>query len=310
MLKRQLRRYALWSALCAAGMPVSHVHAEDAVSFAVISHAMRAGADDNALRQAIRDSNAENLAFVVVNGVKSAQEPCTDRLYAQRKALLEGAKSGVILSLAGSDWIECGSGTQLSVLGRLNRLRETFFDDGFSIGASKLPLVRQSLAPRFRSYAENARWEAGNILFATLDLPRNNNHYLLAAGRNSEFEDRLVANRSWLHHIVVHATRRKTAAIVLFTDGDPLSIPARGVDKRDGFLEIRRQIQSMAQKYPGRILIVHAANHDEHLAPAIRWLGNIGSVGIPPGWMIITANASDAGLFTLDKSGPVPAGPR
>lgn len=310
MLRRRLCRYAFWSALCAGCLPVSHARAEDMVSFGVISHAMHAGADDNALRQAVRDSDAENPAFVVVNGMKAAQEPCTDRLYAQRKALLESAKSAVIVSLAGSDWVECGSGTTLSAIGRLNRLREIFFDNGSSLGGSKLPVVRQSLVPRFRSYAENARWEAGNILFATADLPYDNNHYLLAAGRNSEFEDRLVANRNWLHYIMVHATRRKVAAIVLFTDGDPLLVPARGVDKRDGFLEIRRQIQALAQKYSGRILVVHAAHRGEASATAIRWQGNIGSVGIPAGWIIITANTSNPALFTLEKSGPVPAVPR
>ena len=111
-------------------------------------------------------------------------------------------------------------------------------------------MVRQSANPKFRTYVENARWEIGDILFATIDLPANNNHYLLEAGRNSEFEDRLVANRNWLHQIFTYAKYKKLQGVVLFSDGDPISPPNHARSKRDGFAETRHQIVGSAAGFP------------------------------------------------------------
>lgn len=130
------------------------------------------------------------------------------------------------------------------------------FQDEFSIGTSRLPLLRQSATAKFRNYAENSRWEVGGVMFATINLPANNNHYRLEAGRNSEFEDRLIATRDWLHHLAVHASISRVDAIVLFSDRNPIAPPRRGI-KRDGFKEARQQISSLAAKFPGRVLLVH-----------------------------------------------------
>jgi hypothetical protein len=92
---------------------------------------------------------------------------------------------------------------------RLNRLRELLFAEPASLGAHKLPLTRLSSSPKFRSYAENAHWVVGKVLYATVNLPANNNHYLAEAGRNSEFEDRLVANRFWLNRLFALAKREE-----------------------------------------------------------------------------------------------------
>ncbi|MFC6521150.1 hypothetical protein ACFQAT_16865 [Undibacterium arcticum] len=171
-------------------------------SFGVIPHAFQNGTDETPLRDAIAETNRENLAFVVVNGIKASKEACDDALYDRRKSLLNAAENGIVISLAASDWTECKNAKARSAaVERLNRLREVFFTDDFSLGASKIPLVRQSSSAKFRSYVENARWEFATVLFATVNLPGQNNHYRSDAGRNSEFEDRLIANRDWLDRI-------------------------------------------------------------------------------------------------------------
>ena len=50
------------------------------LSFAVIRQAPNAS-DDAALRAAIAETDADNLAFVVASGFKSKTEPCSDELY-------------------------------------------------------------------------------------------------------------------------------------------------------------------------------------------------------------------------------------
>jgi hypothetical protein len=272
-----------------------------AFNFGVIAHPFRAAPDESILRQAIDDTDADNLAFVVANGIKADTEPCSDNVYTDRKALLDSAKNGLIVSLAGSDWTECKrENGRSAAIGRLNRLRELFFVDQLSMGAAKIPLVRQSAIAKFRSYGENTRWEFGNVMFATINLPENNNHYLSEAGRNSEFEDRLIANREWLNRVALYASRKKMGGIVLFCDGNPLLKPNSPAVKRDGFAETRQQIISLAAKFPGKVLIIHGrANPTPHSLTGVIWRGNLGVLEATPPWIKLSVDPSTPALFTV-----------
>lgn len=276
-------------------------------SFGVIAEA-RIANDGSALARAIADSDIDNLAFVVVNGFKRADEPCTDQLYRHRMDLLDSAKNGLILSLTAGDWSECKNASGRSTaVERLSRLRELFFVDEFSLGASKIPLMRQSNAPKFRSYVENARWEVGNILFATINLPADNNHYRMEAGRNNEFEDRLIANRDWLRRTFAIATRKKKAGIALFCDANPLLKPSAqrlfdSSGRRDGFAEVRQQLISLASKFPGKVLVVHnrSDSHNAH-SNGIAWHGNLGDLELESDWINLAIKSGNPSVFTVGK---------
>lgn len=268
-----------------------------AFDFAVIAHPSDASQKDDELRAAIEQADAHNLAFIVVNGIKATEEPCTDKLYLRRRALLQDAKNGLIVSLAASDWAECKAANGKSAsIAKLNRLRELFFANDFSMGDSKIPVMRQSLIAKYRDFVENARWEIDRMMFATVNIPANNNHYVLDAGRNSEFEDRLVANREWLSRIFTSAARKKFAGIVLFCDGNPLAERNR-VGQRDGYVETRRHIKALAAKFPGKVLLVHGSTPSA--GPVrIQWQGNLGELPADGQWTKITVNRSDPALFT------------
>ncbi len=286
--------------LCAVLAPPCLSAAEQAeFSFGVISHPFTSAADDAVLRDVIEETDADNLAFVVANGVKAADEPCTDKLYARRKSLLHGAKNGLVVSLAASDWVECkNENGKSTAIGKLNHLRDLFFGDEFSIGATKIPVVRQSSTAKFRSFSENARWEIGDIMFATINLPGNNNHYVTDAGRNGEFEDRLVANRDWLHRIFTQATLKKLNGIVLFCDGNPLFHSASG-HKRDGYAEIRRQIISLTAKFPRKVLLIYSQTTKHLPSNGINWQDNLGQLNAGSGWVKLTVSLSHPVLFSV-----------
>jgi hypothetical protein len=257
--------------------------------FAVIGHSFANGFDGR-LKQALEMADDKSTAFMVVTGIKGAKEACTDTLYQQRRELIDDARRPAIVVPAASDWTECrNSAGRSNAIERLNRLRELFYAEPKSLGARKLALTRQSMSPRFRSYAENAHWSVGKVLYATLNLPANNNHYLTEAGRNSEYEDRLVANRFWLNRLFAIARRDKLEAIVLFGEGDlkALSQPTglrallrRAVPDNDGFAETRRQVLALAQKFPGKVLLVDAAPLARAVKPAIEWRGNLGHLSV------------------------------
>lgn len=300
-----LRRLLLSTCLAAATLlaaGAARAGAQD-FAFAVINHAAAGVKGDAGLRQALAETDADNLAFVVVNGIKSPSESCDDALYAQRHDLLAQAQNGIFVSLAGSDWITCRDRENRSdAIERLARMRDIFYAGEFSLGASRLPMLRQSLTPKFRSYAENTRWEVGNVLFATVNLPAANNHFLLDGGRNNEFEDRLIANRNWLQHLFAFAALKKSAAIVFFSDGNPFGTPPRRSffrTQRDGFVETRKLFFELAGKFRGRVLVVHAQGGKNKAAAHILWSGNLGSVGVGERWLKVVVDEHLPQLFAV-----------
>lgn len=265
--------------------------------FAVIDQP--ALSNDIRLQAEIDRIRPQTLAFVVTNGVRAEDEPCTDSLYRERKNLFEESDKSLFLSLAGSDWIGCKSEDEADIrIERLQRLREILFEADHSFGMVSTPLTRQSSSARYADFPENTYWEYGNILFVTLHLPASNNHYLNAAGRNNEFEERLMANLYWLKRVFMLAERNSHSAIVIFCDGNPFSEEKKlAPASRDGFQEIRQLINKLAGDFPGKVLLVHGEaiekNHD------IQWKSNLGIVGAGSKWLDIGVFPDTKNLFLV-----------
>lgn len=274
--------------------------------FSLIGHPFRSGNDENLLRRAITEANQDKPAFIVATGIKAPTEACSDKLYAQRRDILDGSPRPLVVLPAGSDWADCrNSAGRSNAIERLNRLREVFYPDNQSLGVRRMPLTRLSANVKFRSYAENAYWEQGGILFATLNVPDNNNHFLPEAGRNSEYEDRLVANRAWLHRLFLMAQRRNMDGIVLFTDGDIKAHVEEGFSllsgfsaKQDGYAPVRKQVRTFAEKYKGKVLLVDTEG-EVKTSSAITWRGNLGRLGVGGEWETVRVQPGTASLFSL-----------
>lgn len=296
MTRLLLQALALYLAICSTAS-ASADPAE--FSFGVIAHARVSSSEDNShLLSSIEETDSDNLAFVVMQGIKPASAACTDKVYLRQKVVLDGASNGVIVSLVASDWARCPPESgKLSPVARLGRLRDLFFFDDFSLGASRIPVIRQSTIAKFRGFPENARWQIGDVMFATINLPANNNNYVVDAGRNSEFEDRLIANRDWLNRVFTYAHREKVRGIVLFSDSNPLSPPRLSGNQRDGFAETRKLVSNLAAKFPGKVLVAH---NQTARTDSISWNGNIGEVGAPVDWTKIYVNTRQAKVFSIE----------
>ncbi|NEX59907.1 hypothetical protein [Noviherbaspirillum galbum] len=305
--RRGQRRHAFPRLLtCAFLLALAHGSASLAAprefTFGILAHAAQGPDPEQALRTAIADTDDENHAFVVASGLKTDKEPCNDALYERRAEVLKSAKNGIVPSLAAHDWSACttdgAAPSPSSAIGRLARLRDLLYADDFSLGGSRIPVVRQSSNVKFRAYAENMRWEIEGIMFATVNLPANNNNFVADAGRNSEFEDRLVANRDWLRRVFLHAAKMKARGIVLFCDGNPLAVQANV--RRDGFTEIRRQLLGLAKEFEGRILVAHGQAPDgAKPAGTIAWKGNLGELAAYEGIFRLAAGGTSPGIFRL-----------
>lgn len=287
----------LFALLSALAVP----SAAEPFRISVLMHATAGSDGEAALRGALEQAQSRSPAFIVVNGLKQAAEACSDRLFRRRKAVLEAVEAPVFLSMAGSDWINCrdrrGRPAETVWLGLL---REQLYGDISWNGSKQLNLRRQSALPAFRSYAENTRWSVQQVMFATLHLPAQNNHYLTAAGRNSEFEDRLIANRDWLRRLAQLASTEHRKAIVLFCDGRlwPVVRPPAGI--RDGFQEMRRALRAFAATVRVPVLLVQGpAGQTEGAEPAIAWQGKLGHLSLPPGVTDLAIDPEAALPFAL-----------
>jgi hypothetical protein len=301
--------FRLWLGVMAL-LPGFASASEDPFSFALIANAFRYAPDERALRQNLKASQEDSLAFIVANGIKSDGEPCSDELYMQRRALYDKAGKELILTLAANDWAECRRNNgESAAVERLQRVREIFFTEPVRVAEGTISVARQSTTEKFRIYSENLRWQVGPVWFATLNLPANNNHYLNAAGRNNEFEDRLVANEEWLQRLFTLAKASKARGIVLFTEANPIARPsptspeekARDGKARDGFTEIRRQLLKLSSGFKGKVLIVHNGKPSRWASlHKLSWRGNLGEIGMLTGWARISVHPNHPLLFAAD----------
>lgn len=291
--------------LCCLGLMGTQAYAE-VIQFSVLMHVLHNSADENELRSALDNAQLTNPAFIVVNGMRSTREPCTDRLYRQRTALLESSTAPVILSLAGDDWIPCRDRqNRPAPTAWLNLLRDQMYGDISWSGGKHIPLRRQSAIAAFRNYAENTRWTVENVLFATINIPANNNHYVASAGGNSEFEDRQIANRDWLHRLALQARRERKAAIVLICDGSPLPDPARRIEPRDGYIEIRQQLKNLAEKSGAKVLVIQGPSATtQKTGGAITWNGQLAYVNLRVGVSMIAVDPSVENSFAIVADEP------
>lgn len=242
-------------------------------TFAVIGGTLQSPADE-APTQRLIDAIGRNrdMSFIVYDGnLKGGKEACRDTLYERRQALLEAARPALIFVPGQHDWADCGTADAggFDPVERLDQLRQTLFADASSMGQNPLALTRESEVSRFRPYRENVRWQLGDTVFIGLNAPNPNNHYLTAGGRNGEFEDRVIANAFWIEHAAEYAKRREARAIVVFIQGDPdperYERPDRFAwlrfarnSRRDGFLELKRNLVKAAEIFRGPILLIHS----------------------------------------------------
>lgn len=260
--------------------------------------------NEDILQQAFGKLEHITPSFAILNGIKSDGESCSDELYIERKNLIDTIDIPVIISVSGKDWVNCQNNRGDSIaIERLIRLKEIFFENASSLGNNPIELTRQSLGNRFSNYPENAYWHMHSILFATVHMPSDNNHFMAAAGRNDEFEDRTIANRQWLDRLFRIASRNRYKGIVLISDGNPfLSAEKNGQDPafRDGFHEIRQQLNNLVSHYPGRVLFIHGHNNTT-ASPDIIWKGRLGILELYPEWIRIDINPKAPSLFNVQS---------
>lgn len=312
----------VFAVLALAGCAAKPPHPET-FSFAVTGDAPyneREAGDFDAM---LARMGAEPLAFVVhVGDFKAGSgSPCTDALYADRKARLDASRHALVLTPGDNDWTDCrrDSNGRADPLERLAKLRDVFFSDGWSLGRARIPLAsqdacveRDGIACLCPALPENRLWTKNGVVFATIHVVGSNDNRGFDAANDAEQRCRSVANREWIERALRLAEGADRRGLALFTQADPW------VDSRGKVYDaLLAQLAAGARRLGKPLLFVHGDTHayrfdrpfrdgyEKRVENALR-LETFGSPQV--GWVRVTVDPDDAKLFRVEPRLEVPSG--
>jgi hypothetical protein len=216
--------------------------------------------------------NAARPAFSIFLGdTKASGERCSDAVVLDRTAAWFGRMEGALVYTPGdNEWTDCWQNRAggFDPLERLARLRERFFAEPRSLGGTPMPLVRQADGnAEHRLYVENARWERGGVLFATVHVPGSDNNRprdgnnALPPGAAAEYPARNRANLAWIAEAFAEAERGGHGAVVFALQSDLYYRDRCGRGTVAGHLDTRAALAEGARRYGRPVLLLHGDSH-------------------------------------------------
>lgn len=207
----------------------------------------------------IAEINASDLAFVVHDGdIKSGSTPCTDESFERVKAQFQTIRHPLIYAFGDNEWTDCDriATNSFAPMERLSKLRELFTGGDQSLGQRTITLERQGANPRFAAYRENVRWSTGEVVFATLNVPGDRNHF-----GAPEFRARNAANIAWIREAFAVARSQSARGVMLVMQANPhFDLAATNVLRR-GFNEMLGVIEEETVAFQKPVVLVHGDSH-------------------------------------------------
>jgi hypothetical protein len=225
------------------------------------------------LETLIGDINGTGPAFsIFVGDTKAAGERCTDAVVLDRTAAWFSRVEGPLVYTPGdNEWTDCWQDRagRFDPLERLQRIRERFFAEPRSLGRAPMPLLRQAdTDPERRLYVENARWERGGVLFATVHVPGSDNNRprggpdgAVPPGAAQEYPARNRANLAWIAETFAAAEREGHEAVVFALQADLYYRDRCGRGTIAGHIDTREALAEGARRYGRPVLLLHGDSH-------------------------------------------------
>lgn len=237
------------------------------IRFALMGDTPYNSAEVEQLNGLIDQLNREDLAFVVhVGDITSGGGPCTDAWMDARKAQFDLIRHPFILIPGDNDWTDCHR-SRMDPMERLTSFRNRFTAGDLSLGAKPMPVERQG--GRFAEYREHMRWEAGRLLFVTLNVQGSNNNLGRNAAMDAEYRHRLDAVLAWISESETLVRQRNLEGLVMVSQANPdfeeTWHAKSGRAGPDGFAEFRDALRGLAGRLGKPILFVHGDTHSYQL---------------------------------------------
>ncbi len=200
--------------------------------------------------------NETKPAFSIhIGDLKGGGTPCGTEIDRARR-YFDLFEYPLVYSPGDTDWTDCHrrAAGGFDTRERLAYLRERFFPGPESLGMNAMPLVRQSDTSEFNAMVENARWEWGGIVFATVHLVGRDNNI----GRDrQEFRARDEANVAWIDAAFARAIESDSHGLVLAYHADMFGL----FTGKAGFVQVLAAIASGAEAFARPVLLIHGDSH-------------------------------------------------
>ncbi len=234
----------------------------------------------------VRAMNRTGVPTAIFLGdTKASQEACDLFHTVTRPAEYFGAFDGAMFYAIGdNEWTDCARRTVapggLPPVASLARLREAFFSQPHSLGARPLPLDRQASSG---VGVENARWQQGQVLYATLHIPGVFTGVENFPGDRAVLAEIAAANLAWLDAAFAAATERRLPVLVLAFQADmwhPCQMEQHrakgvactrepygrhdGINRHDAAYDYPGFLARLAERaaaFQGQVLLLHGDSH-------------------------------------------------
>jgi hypothetical protein len=303
---------ALAAALGLAGCSAPTPRGPGAFTFAVVGDTPYSDAEERKWLDLIGRVNATDIAFTIHVGDIKGGGPCSDEIYARRRAQFDSFAKPLIYTPGDNEWTDCRRKHMGSMdpIERLARLRQVFFADRWSLGASRLWLDAQDacLVPPAEgcgcaAHPENRAWTFNGIRFATLNIPGSDNNVGYDAANDREARCRDEANRRWLQAQEALSAQADVRALVVAIQANPWD--SRKPVYR-GFLQ---QVEAAAMRLSKPVLFIHGDTHTyqfdspfrDEMGHGRRWPRRLETSGSPfVGWVKVTVDPTQPDPFAAE----------
>ena len=233
--------------------------------------------DEGNLLQVRASANASGLAFVVHDGdIWKGGTPCSDDRLRRVKAVFNGFTT-LVYTPGDNEWQDCPYPD-----GRLPAIRRVFFAGNESLGTRQIPQLRQPGVP------ENARWERGGVVFATLDVPGPG-----GGGPATR------ADLAWLDGAFDEAARVRAPAVMIIWQDDPTDGSSQTLVDR-----LKRRSATFGKP----VVLVHGDTHQYKLDHPWKDTPNLTRLetfpGFTPQWVKATVDPASHQVFSFTVMSP------
>lgn len=212
--------------------------------------------------------NTLDPAFTLhIGDFKSGSTPCSDENFQKIKDEFALFRGPLVYTPGDNEWTDCHreKAGEFDPLERLAKVRSMFFADARSQGGAPLTVERQAdLAPEYKTYVENARFETNGVLVATVHVVGSNNNFEVRDQKAAdEFFARDAANAAWIESTFAKAETDDAAAIVLAMQANMFEQrnAEGGLDRQSGFLNTVEAIAKGAEAFGKPVLVTHGDSH-------------------------------------------------
>ena len=249
---------------------------------ALIGDTGYSAAQDQLLLKTRTAISSRPYAFVVHDGdVQGPAAPCADERLRYVHEVFDGFSVPLVFTPGDNEWAGCPVPAE-----RLAAIRQLFFSTGESLGQRRIPLTRQA-AP----FVENARWMAGNVVFATLNVPG-------PTGKSRGAEGLSAANIAWLNEAFDLARDQDSPGVMIIWQDDPF---AGGSDD-----DLQAALVERALAFGKPVVLVHGDSHVYRLgnnwpgAPNLIELQTFALDNLDR-WVEVTVDPAHPDVFRFEK---------